>query len=90
MRICKPSGGGWTNVAPLQTPCRDNPATVLKPGATGLRHDLSVTNGNGCVRSSSNLAGASIAYNGQVAVLQASNGRCGPRNHGISCEFTLD
>lgn len=90
MRICKPNGSGWTNVAPQQTPCSADPATVLRAGAVGLHHDLQVTNGNGCNKGSSNLNGASIAYHGQVAVLQASNGRCGKRDHGISCEFNLD
>ena len=90
VRICKPNGNSWINVEAQQTPCSNDPATTLKAGAIGLHHDLRVTNGNGCNKDSSNLNGASIAYNNQVAVLQASNGRCGKRDHGISCEFTLD
>ncbi|THU93811.1 hypothetical protein K435DRAFT_669576 [Dendrothele bispora CBS 962.96] len=89
VRICRPNDGTWTDVQPLQVPCNNSP-TSLSTGKTGLKHPLSVTNGNGCNAKSSNLDGASIAYNGQVAVLQASGGKCGDRDHGISCEFDLD
>jgi len=89
VRICRPNADGtWDDVQPLQAPCTNSP-TSLSTGKTGLHHPLSVTNGNGCDKGSSNLNGASIAYNGQVAVLQASGGKCGARDHGISCEFNL-
>ncbi|KAE9572127.1 hypothetical protein CGCF415_v011024 [Colletotrichum fructicola] len=92
VRICKPKGdlSGWNNVGPLKTPCKSDPATHLSTKQTGLRNELIVTNGEGCDSGSGHgLNGASMVYNDQVAVLEGSNGRCGPRDHGVTCEFNL-
>lgn len=92
MRICTPNSdlSGWVDVDPLQTPCSDDPATHLSTSQTGLNYELVVTNGEGCDSGSGHgLNGASIVYNDQTAVLEGSNGRCGDRDHGVTCEFDL-
>ncbi|KAI0194589.1 hypothetical protein F4808DRAFT_441346 [Astrocystis sublimbata] len=93
VRVCKPNAdaSGWIDVPALSTPCSNDPATILSTGQTGLHHNLGVTNGEGCDgHPGHGLNGASIAYNNQVAVLEGSNGRCGKRDKGVSCRFTLD
>ncbi|KAI0096633.1 hypothetical protein GGR51DRAFT_543085 [Nemania sp. FL0031] len=90
IRVCQPeTDGDWSEVDPIQTPCTADPSTTIPKEATGLEEDLIVTNGNGCDSGSSNLDGASIAYGDQIAVLDGSAGKCGDRDHGISCEFDL-
>ncbi|KAI1737856.1 hypothetical protein F4680DRAFT_450530 [Xylaria scruposa] len=54
---------------------------------TGLNDDLVVTNGDGCDTDASGLSGASIAYGDQVINFASSGGACGPRDHGITCQF---
>lgn len=93
MRICKPTSdlSGWVDVDPLQTLCSVEPATHLSTSQTGLNHELVVTNGEGCDPGSGHgLNGASIVYNDQTATLEGSNGRCGDRDHGVTCEFDLE
>ncbi|KAF7356314.1 hypothetical protein MVEN_00963700 [Mycena venus] len=90
IRICKPDGNIWTDVNPLGVSCDADTSVSFSTAKTGLNHPFVVTNGNGCNKGSSNLNGASMTYHGQTAVLQASNGLCGPRDNGISCQFALD
>ncbi|KAF8209874.1 hypothetical protein K438DRAFT_1960096 [Mycena galopus ATCC 62051] len=90
VRVCRPANtGGWDQAGVLECNC-DASQTSFGVGDTGLKHTLTVVDGNGCNKHSSNLDGASINYNGQEATLQSpSDDMCGPRDHGISCQFTL-
>ncbi|OJI95885.1 hypothetical protein ASPVEDRAFT_77659 [Aspergillus versicolor CBS 583.65] len=88
IRICKPSGNGWSQVAPLTMDCASDKYT-FGTGDTGLRDSFTVVNGNGCNSDSSNLSGAEMSYRGQKRSLSGSDSGCGKRDHGISCEFDL-
>ncbi|KAI0544052.1 hypothetical protein F4679DRAFT_577154 [Xylaria curta] len=88
IRVCLPEiSGDWNQLDPFQTPCASNPATIISKAKTGLNDDLVVTNGDGCDTDASGLSGASIAYGDQVINLASSGGACGPRDHGITCQF---
>ncbi|KAJ7149792.1 hypothetical protein C8R43DRAFT_1236371 [Mycena crocata] len=90
VRVCRPANSGdWDQSGVLESNCAASSKT-FSAGDTGLRSDLTVTDGNGCNSDSSNLDGAIIEYNGQQATLQdPADDMCGPRDHGISCQFTL-
>ncbi|KAJ7478495.1 hypothetical protein FB451DRAFT_1172827 [Mycena latifolia] len=90
VRVCRPANAGdWDQSGVLESNC-DAKQTSFGTGATGLKHTLTVIDGNGCNSDSSNLDDAIIEYNGQEATLQSPrDGMCGPRDHGISCQFTL-
>ncbi|KAJ7731975.1 hypothetical protein B0H16DRAFT_1023377 [Mycena metata] len=90
VRVCRPAANGnWDQSGVLESDCSAKQTTHDKQ-ATGLKQALTVIDGNGCNSDSSNLDGAIIEYGSQNAVLQAPvKGQCGPRNHGISCQFNL-
>ncbi|KAJ7280589.1 hypothetical protein C8J57DRAFT_1563446 [Mycena rebaudengoi] len=90
VRVCRPANDGdWDQAGVLESNC-DASQTSFGTGDTGLKHTLTVIDGNGCNSDSTNLDGASIKYNGQEAILQSpADGMCGPRDHGISCQFIL-
>lgn len=88
IRICKPSGDGWTQVEPIPMDCTYNHYT-FNAAWTGLRNSITIYNGNGCDSDSSNLDDASIVYGDQDVSLDGSSENCGPRDHGISCQFDL-
>ena len=87
IRICKPSGNGWSQVNPLSMDCASDEYT-FSTSQTGLGSSLTVVNGNGCNDDSSNLDGASLSYGAQKRSLEGDDDNCGPRDHGISCEFS--
>ncbi|KAL4806375.1 hypothetical protein BDV18DRAFT_160444 [Aspergillus unguis] len=89
IRICTPVGSGWDQVDPLTMDC-DPDTESFGTDKTGLKHSITVTNGNGCEPDKSNLDGASIKYDGQTRSLKGDDDNCGKRSHGISCEFDLD
>ncbi|KAF9888904.1 hypothetical protein FE257_008274 [Aspergillus nanangensis] len=88
VRICKPSGNGWSQVDPLTMDCSQDKFKFSR-SQTGLRGNLYVVNGNGCNDDSSNLDGALLSYNGQRRSLEGDDDNCGKRDHGISCEFSI-
>ncbi|KAL4942772.1 hypothetical protein BDV06DRAFT_235210 [Aspergillus oleicola] len=90
IRICHPSGNGWSQEEPLTMDCaNENDEYNFGTGDTGLRNTLTVINGNGCDDGSSNLNGGSLKYGGQTRSLKGDDDNCGDRDHGISCEFDL-
>ncbi|KAL4969882.1 uncharacterized protein BDV14DRAFT_195414 [Aspergillus stella-maris] len=90
IRICHPSGNGWSQEAPLTMDCAaSNDQYTFGTGDTGLKTSFTVVNGNGCEDGSSNLNGAQMKYGSQVVSLEGSSDNCGDRDHGISCEFNL-
>ncbi|KAL3470044.1 hypothetical protein BJX99DRAFT_267690 [Aspergillus californicus] len=88
IRICKPSGSGWTQVDPLSMDCTRDSYT-FGTGDTSLRSSFNVVNGNGCNDDSSNLDGGSMTYGSQTRSLEGDDDNCGDRDHGITCEFDL-
>ncbi|KAL4900666.1 hypothetical protein BDW74DRAFT_161321 [Aspergillus multicolor] len=90
IRICKPSGNGWSQVPPLSMDCASaGDRYTFGTGYTGLKNSITVVNGNGCNDDSSNLDGGSLKYGSQSRSLAGDDKGCGKRDHGISCEFDL-
>ncbi|KAJ5543347.1 hypothetical protein N7535_005775 [Penicillium sp. DV-2018c] len=88
IRICLPNDDGtWTDVEPLGLNCAPKGQT-FSPKETKLKADLNVVGGSGCTgNEDAGLDGASITYKDQKINLQHGGDACGPRNHGITCQF---
>ncbi|KAL4887584.1 hypothetical protein BJY04DRAFT_212614 [Aspergillus karnatakaensis] len=87
IRICLPNNDGtWTNVDPLGLSCAPKGDT-FSGDQTGLGADITVVGGEGCSLTGNGLNGASISYKDQAVNLQYGGDACGPRSHGITCQF---
>ncbi|KAL2864945.1 uncharacterized protein BJX67DRAFT_360171 [Aspergillus lucknowensis] len=68
---------------------RPTKGTTFSPDETGLDDNIRVIPGQGCDSYSTTLNGASILYKDQGVNLQYGGDACGPRDHGITCEYGL-
>ncbi|KAL4805769.1 hypothetical protein BDV18DRAFT_160643 [Aspergillus unguis] len=88
VRICLPNEDGyWENVDPIGVSCAIKGDTISKD-QTKLDADLRVVAGQGCNSYSDALDGASITYKDQSINLMYGGDSCGPRDHGITCQFS--
>lgn len=67
--------------------CSSSKPDTFDEDETSLDYPLVVANGNGCNPKSSNLDNAYMVYHGQHRSLAGDDSDCGPRDHGITCQF---